>query len=148
MCVFVTSSFKMSSAHGGRRRPLTRTTSSSEDQALNQIAREVRDNLFLIFSTWILIRVGRLTYWTRNFNADEELMIFRILPSNWTLLLWFFGSLRISFQDSVFPEFLGVSVHSTYISCTWMMSISSDSFTLVEQVTIFRWLWHSLLNTS
>ncbi|RMX41786.1 hypothetical protein pdam_00005550 [Pocillopora damicornis] len=30
----------MSSAHGGRRRPLTRTTSSSEDQALNQIARE------------------------------------------------------------------------------------------------------------
>lgn len=31
----------MSSAHGGRRRPLARTTSSSEDQALNQIAREV-----------------------------------------------------------------------------------------------------------
>lgn len=36
----MTSSLTMSSAHGGRRRPLTRTTSSSEDQALNQIARE------------------------------------------------------------------------------------------------------------
>jgi len=41
VCVLVTSSLKMSSAHGGRRRPLARTTSSSEDQALNQIAREV-----------------------------------------------------------------------------------------------------------
>lgn len=35
----------MSSAHGGRRRPLTRTTSSSEDQALNQIAREAEARL-------------------------------------------------------------------------------------------------------
>lgn len=41
----MTSSFKMSSAHGGRRRPLTRTTSSSEDQALNQIAREAEARL-------------------------------------------------------------------------------------------------------
>lgn len=45
VCVCVTSSFKMSSAHGGRRRPLTRTTSSSEDQALNQIAREAEARL-------------------------------------------------------------------------------------------------------
>lgn len=43
MCVGVT--LKMSSAHGGRRRPLTRTTSSSEDQALNQIAREAEARL-------------------------------------------------------------------------------------------------------
>lgn len=35
----------MSSAHGGRRRPLTRTTSSTEDQALNQIAREAEARL-------------------------------------------------------------------------------------------------------
>ncbi|XP_078378548.1 leucine-rich repeat flightless-interacting protein 2-like isoform X2 [Oculina patagonica] len=35
----------MSSAHGGRRRPLTRTSSSSEDQALNQIAREAEARL-------------------------------------------------------------------------------------------------------
>ncbi|XP_015761384.1 PREDICTED: leucine-rich repeat flightless-interacting protein 2-like [Acropora digitifera] len=35
----------MSSAHGGRRRPLARTTSSSEDQALNQIAREAEARL-------------------------------------------------------------------------------------------------------
>ncbi|XP_022791506.1 leucine-rich repeat flightless-interacting protein 2-like [Stylophora pistillata] len=35
----------MSSAHGGRRRPLNRTTSSSEDQALNQIAREAEARL-------------------------------------------------------------------------------------------------------
>lgn len=41
----MTSSLKMSSAHGGRRRPLARTTSSSEDQALNQIAREAEARL-------------------------------------------------------------------------------------------------------
>lgn len=44
MCVSVTI-LEMSSAHGGRRRPLTRTTSSSEDQALNQIAREAEARL-------------------------------------------------------------------------------------------------------
>lgn len=41
----MTSLSKMSSAHGGRRRPLNRTTSSSEDQALNQIAREAEARL-------------------------------------------------------------------------------------------------------